>query len=257
MDISVIDGALVRRVGPKTAPALILIHAFADTGRCYDKILSSGLADRYALIAMDLWGFGASPPRPGVTTVSEFSLAIEKLILSLDLGRPVGLVGHSIASAMAVEVASRGTVDASGVFSIEGNLTAKDAMFTGRAAEFDDPETFKSNFLEEIWRLGESSDAFRHYYGGARLSDPQTMWHLGRDARRIGSKNELGDAFRRLSKPKLYYWSAESTPAATQKWIAESGIPNRVYEGAGHWPMVEQPEETALQIGNFFDTIAA
>lgn len=257
MDISVVDGALVRRAGTKSAPPLFLIHAFGDTGHCYEKVCSHDLAGRYALIVVDLWGFGASPARPDIRTVAEFSQALEKLIPKLDAGRPIGLVGHSIAAVMAVEIASRDAVNVSGVFSIEGNLTPDDAMFTGRASGFDDPQAFKTSFLQEIWRMGETSDALRHYYSGARLADAETMWHLGRDAKRISVGNRLGEAFQQLPQPKLYYWSEESTPAATQEWIARSEIPNRVYEGAGHWPMVDQPDATARQIGDFFDQIRA
>lgn len=253
--VEVTDGAVVRLAGPENAPPLLFIHAFGDTGHCYGKVLSSDLAERYRLIALDLWGFGASPARADVRTVSEFSGALAKVALNFRSGQPIGLIGHSIAGAMAVEIATRLGGKVSGVFSIEGNLTPDDAMFSGKANNFDDPDTFKQSFLNEIWEMGQSSEALRHYYAGARMGDPQTMWHLGRDAVRISVNNKLGEAFRLLSCPAIYYWSRASTPAATREWIERSGIPNQVYADAGHWPMVEQPLATARAIGSFFDGV--
>ena len=130
-------------------------------------------------------------------------------------------------------------------------------MFTGKASNFDHPIDFKRSFLDEIWKLGQNAEALRHYYAGARMSDPETMWHLGRDAGRVSVDNRLGKAFRTLPQPSLYYWSKQSTPKLTQDWIAQSGISNEVYDSAGHWPMIEQPAFTARRIGRFFDDIGS
>ena len=73
-----------------------------------------------------------------------------------------------------------------------------------------------------------------------------------RDAKNISADDALGAAFRELSVPKVYYWSKASTPKITQDWIEQTGIPNIVYEGAGHWPMVSQPDSTAQAIARFF-----
>ena len=256
IQIKVIDGALCRLAGQKSAPPLVFFPAFCDNGHCYKDVFSSALSERYHLIAVDLWGFGASPGRADIRTVSDFSRALERLVLGLWSDKPIGLIGHSIAGSMAVEVASRLERKISGVFSIEGNLTSDDAMFTGKANNFDDPEAYKASFLNEVWEMGHASEALRHFYSGARLGDPQVMWHLGCDASRISVDNKLGEAFKQLSTPALYYWSKSSTPTATQDWIAQSGIRNLVYDDAGHWPMVEQPDATARDIGTFFDGLA-
>ena len=253
MKIEVIDDALVRRTGPAGAPLLLLFPAFGDSGLCYREVFSSDIAQNYRLMTVDLWGFGASPPREDTSSFKAFCDALEKLTNRVRTSEPIGLVGHSIAGSMATEVAHRLGDGVSGVFSIEGNLTPADAMFTGRAADFDDAAAFKRRFLQDIWSLGAEEDAFRHYYCGARMADPETMWRLGRDVRKIGIGNWFGNRFRGLDQPSLYYWSKSSTPESTQAWIVEAGIPNEIYEGAGHWPMVDEPLATADRIGQFFD----
>ncbi len=256
MQIEVLDGALLRSAGQQDAPTLLFVPAFGDSGMCYKEVFETGLAQRYRLVALDLWGFGASPASPEVRSFAEFCGALESLVLKLSPGRPIGLIGHSIAGSMVVEVAHRLEHKVAGVFSIEGNLTPDDAMFTGRASSFDDPRAFKKSFLNDIWALGEKSEALRHYYAGARMGDPDTMWFLGRDAGKVSEGNNLGRSFLKLTRPALYYWSQESTPQATQEWIATSDIPNETYHDAGHWPMVEQPDATAARIGRFFDDLS-
>lgn len=252
MRIEVHDGAVVRFCGAEEGHPLVFLHAFGDGGHCYAESTGSSTLAPFQLIVPDLWGFGASPRRSDIVTVADYSEALVALIQVLCPGRRVGLVGHSIAGSMAVEMANRLGSAVSGVFSIEGNLTPDDAMFTGRAADFEDPVAFKDRFLRDIWEMGEESEELRHYYSGARMSDAVAMWHLGRDAKRISAENALGEAFRQLSVPKLYYWSATSTPQRTADWIEESAIPKRRYERAGHWPMVSQPEATAEAIADFF-----
>ncbi len=250
--IEVIERALVRIAGLDSGPPLLFIHAFGDTGHCYNRVFRSRRLAQYRLIAVDLWGFGASPARSDVRTVAEYSGALETLILKVCPGQTVGLIGHSIAGSMAVEIATQLGNRICGVFSIEGNLTADDAMFTGKASNFDDPDTFKMSFLNDVWEMSQSSEALRHYYAAARMADSETMWNLGRDAKRISEENKLGEAFRGLQQPSNYYWSTASTPQKTRQWIEQSGIPNEIYSGAGHWPMIEQPEATAQSITDFF-----
>jgi pimeloyl-ACP methyl ester carboxylesterase len=78
------------------------------------------------------------------------------------------------------------------------------------------------------------------------------MWELGCDARRRSVDDEPGQAYRR-THPSLYYWSTASTVAMTRRWIAQSGIPQQEFTGAGHWPMVEKPDDTAAAIAAFFE----
>ena len=255
IELEIVEGALIRKVGVSNAPVLIFFPAFGDTGYCYEKVFRSALSKEYFLAAVDLWGFGASPARADVRSVSDYSRELEKLITKLVPSRSFGLVGHSIAGSIAVQIATRNADKVFGVFSIEGNLTPDDAMFTGKATQFDNPEEFKACFLDEIWSMGHSSEALRHYYSSSRFGDPETMWHLGRDASKISEDNRLGEAFKQLSVPATYYWSRDSTPDVTQEWIARSGIVNSIYDNAGHWPMVEQPEATAQAISGFFKQI--
>ncbi len=254
--VDVRQGALVRTTGPAEAPVLLLIHAFAETGSCFAATARCGLDQRFRLVVPDLWGFGATPWRPSMRTVADYARALRALVADCIGDRPVGLVAHSIASAMAIELVELLGPQADqvvGVFSIEGNLTVHDAMFTGRANSFETPEAFKASFLDEIWEMGRTMPALRHYFATAHMADPRAMWHLGRDTTKISRDNRLAERFQALKPPALYYWSEQSTPGETQAWIRGADISHQVYTGAGHWPMIDCPQQTCKAIIRFFD----
>ena len=253
--LETVDGALLRIVGSDDAPTLMLLAGFPDNGYLFEPLFSHELARRYRLVAIDLWGFGASPARDDCGTIAEHARALAALISTYVPDRPVGLVGHSIAATIWVQVAAVLGDRIGGLFSIEGNLTPDDAFFSGKAADYGDPYEFKRGFLEQVWELGLSSNTMRRYYAGAAVANATAMWALGRDAKRISVGDEPGRSYKEMAQPSLYFWSKESTPKATRAWIEQSGIDHQIYTGAGHWPTIDQPEVTATAIAGFFDKV--
>jgi len=90
------------------------------------------------------------------------------------------------------------------------------ALGRGRAADFDDPLTFKQCFLDDLWTMAQEHLALRRYFASAVLADPTAMWELGRDARRRSINDEPGQAYRRI-RPSLYYWSPATTVEAPSR----------------------------------------
>jgi pimeloyl-ACP methyl ester carboxylesterase len=249
-----VDGMLARVAGETSCETILCIHAFADCGTAFMPLLSTPLAESFRLIVIDLAGFGASPRQDNVLTISQHADAVCAVARSMGLPGPIGLVGHSVGSMIAVEVASRLDGLFGGLFSIEGNLTAEDAYFSGRAAEFHDAYLFKQRFLDDLWNMAQTQQILRRYYATAVFADPVAMWELGRDARLYSCANASGDAYRRV-QPSLYYWSSESTTAMTKSWIVGSGLPHREFGDASHWPMIDRPIEVAHAIASFFESL--
>lgn len=136
MDIALADGMFIRMAGRRGSRSLLFIHAVADCGLAFTPLFATPLAETFRLVAVDLPGFGASPRQDDVLTISQHAEAIVMLTRCLASSGPIGLVGHSVGSMIAVEAASRLGEHFGGLFSIEGNLTAEDAYFSGRAADF-------------------------------------------------------------------------------------------------------------------------
>jgi pimeloyl-ACP methyl ester carboxylesterase len=254
MDAALIDGLFVRMAGVPAGRALLFLHAFADCGLTYVPLFDTRLGERYRLIAVDLAGFGASPRQDDVLTIEQHARAIAALARSLSATQPIGLVAHSVASMIAVEAVRHLGDLFGGLFSIEGNLTADDAYLSGRAADFDDASTFKLRFLDELWAMAQTHVIMRRFFAAAVQADPVAMCHLGRDARRLSVGDAPGRAYRRV-RPSLYYWSPASTAETTRHWLERSDLDCRRYADASHWPIVDQPDETARAIASFFDDL--
>ncbi len=251
MDIALHDGLLIRLAGPAKGGTLVFIHALADCGLAFTPLFATPLAEEFRLVAVDLAGCGASPRRDDVLTIAQHAEAIAALARSLSASGPIGLVGHSVGAMIAVETAARLGGRFGGLFSIEGNLTAEDAYFSGRAADFDDPDALKQRFLDDLWKMGHERPILRRFHAMATMADALAMWSLGRDARRLSIGDAPGRAYRRV-RPSLYYWSAKSTMPSTRDWIANSGLAHQRFTDASHWPMIDQPSATAQAIQAFF-----
>lgn len=252
IDIEIVNGCFLRRFGAPGKSKIICLAGFADNGTMFAPISDTSLAREFELIAVDLPGFGAAPRQAGVDTIASYGKVVVELARAISPDMPVGLVGHSIASAIAVCAAQLAPSAISGVFSIEGNLTRDDAYFSGKAADWDDAGDFKQWFLDSIWKKAQSQNILRRYYAAAVMSDAVSMWQLGQDAKKISVGDNVGEAYLSLKVPSLYYWSKDNTPESTQAFIATRGPENHEYSGASHWPTVDAPVETAEVIRRFF-----
>jgi pimeloyl-ACP methyl ester carboxylesterase len=252
IDVALAGGLFIRTAGPPTGRTLLFLHGFAGCGLADLPLFDTSLAERYRLVVVDLAGFGASPRQDDVLTIAQHAEAVATFARSLRAARPIGLIAHSVGSMIAVEAAALLGALFGGLFSIEGNLTADAAYFSGRAADFDDPVLFKQRFLDDIWNLAQTREILRRYYAAAVLADPTAMWALGRDARRLSINDAPGRAYRCV-RPSLYYWSPANTAETTSHWVAQSDLDQLQLANASHWPTVDQPNETARAIASFYD----
>jgi pimeloyl-ACP methyl ester carboxylesterase len=250
--IEVVDDILVRRVGDRDARKLLCLHGFADSGLMFLPLAETALPDHFELVLVDLPGFGGSPSKPGIALIQDYARAVAKLAPVISHRESVVLIGHSIASAIAVAASELLSPPPIGVFSIEGNLTEDDAYFTGKAADWDAAEPFKKAFLNEIWELGATNVELRRYFGGVIMAQASAMWSLGKDAKRVSVGDSVGHAYRALKVPSLYYWSEATTSARTCQFIDAYSISNRRYTVTSHWPTIADPQATANAIIDFF-----
>lgn len=251
--IEVQDGVFLRRAGPESAPALWCVHGFGESGFSFEPLTKTPLCDAYRLFVPDLPGFGVSPPTSEAATLDGQAACLVSLIETLTPDQPIGLIGHSLGSAIAVLTAGALKSPVAGLFAIEGNLTAAGGYFTGRAAKFGDATKFKSVFLADVAERASEDQALRRYLASVTLADEETFWRLGRDASTRAQDDGLGELYRGLACPSLFYWGAASTVAEDRAYIKAHDLPNRTYEDAGHWPMVDIPDATGRAIAGFFD----
>jgi pimeloyl-ACP methyl ester carboxylesterase len=95
-----------RRAG--SGPPLVLLHPLGGSVRSWDPVFDA-LAAQYDVIAVDLPGFGASPPLPAdvVPTPAALAVAVGGLLSSLDVQRP-HVAGNSLGGWVSLELAKAG-----------------------------------------------------------------------------------------------------------------------------------------------------
>lgn len=85
---------------------LLLVHGLGSSVRTWDPVLPALAAER-EVIAIDLPGFGNSPPLVGPVSVATLTDAVEAFISTEGL-RGVDVVGSSMGARMVLEMARRG-----------------------------------------------------------------------------------------------------------------------------------------------------
>lgn len=85
----------VQDVGKRTGKPIVFIHGFSQCSLAWSKQLSSGLADSFRLVAMDIRGHGQSDkPRGAYGDSRVWANDLQAVIQQLELNQPV-LVGWS------------------------------------------------------------------------------------------------------------------------------------------------------------------
>lgn len=85
-------------------PPVVLIHSSVSGNRQW-RALTEALEDRYRVLAINLFGYGATTPWPGISPQSLYAQAQLVLALCGQVGAPVRLVGHSFGAAVALKAA--------------------------------------------------------------------------------------------------------------------------------------------------------
>jgi pimeloyl-ACP methyl ester carboxylesterase len=85
---------------------LLLVHGLGSSHRTWDPVLPALSAEREVL-ALDLPGFGSTPPLQGEVGIATLTDALESFLAEQDL-REVDVVGSSMGARMVLELARRG-----------------------------------------------------------------------------------------------------------------------------------------------------
>jgi pimeloyl-ACP methyl ester carboxylesterase len=165
-------------------PSIILIAGFGDSAEMFERLMETSLAAVFRLVPIDLPGFGGTRPLEGPTTLealAEFTYARVKA----EEARII--VAHSAGSIVASLVAQRTESQIDTIVSLEGNITAEDAYYSGSAADYSNPFEFKRAFLARLEELSRTNPIYERYRSIVGRSDARALWELGCDVRRFSN----------------------------------------------------------------------
>ncbi|MCS6887175.1 MAG: alpha/beta hydrolase, partial [Chloroflexus sp.] len=105
MEVFSIDGAKIHAldVGPRHAQLAVLIHGWSSSSFAMSPLIPL-LSRRFRCVAIDLPGYGESPPLRERATIGRYAQIVGRLITGLS-DHPAVLVGHSMGGMISATLA--------------------------------------------------------------------------------------------------------------------------------------------------------
>ncbi len=224
-------------------PGVLFVAGFGDDASMFEGLMNTHLAQTYRLLPVNLPGFGA-PALRSRTTLDALAEFVAERAAQADAKI---IVAHSVASIIASLAARLPGCPLKTIISLEGNITAEDAYFSGTAADYDDPAEFRTAFLERLDQMATDAPVIARYRQSVSKADPLALWQLGTDARRFSSQHVPGDVLK-SSGNVIYLYNPRNCPESTLQWLEDNPIERIVLENATHWKSVDQPDQLANKI---------
>ena len=222
---------------------ILFIAGFGDNASMFSGLYQTALAEIYDMRPIDLPGFGRPALESETTLKSLAEFVAER---AKEIGAEI-IVAHSVASIIASLATKEPNCPITTILSLEGNITADDAYFSGMAADYDDPYTFRAAFLERLDKMARSKPVLARYRDAVSQADPAALWELGNDARRFSIKHAPGNMLASAGKV-VYLYNPENCPASTLEWLKNNPMERIVLTNASHWKSVDQPKQLAERI---------
>ena len=252
------DDLQVREDGPRSAPAIVLLHGFASSLHWWDAI-TPALAAHYHVIRFDLLGNGSSAKPSGGYSMEHEAQLVDEALTRLGIHRAV-IVGHSMGGLVATALATRDRSLVAGIMLIDSpvNAHAGSLPFIARlgfvpllgpatrmvatngmveqglkaafAPGFKVPHQFVSDFWKMTYTSYVSTDSESRAY----------LEHESLD-RRLAA----------LGLPVLALYGTRDklvSPASERNYANVPGAQIVAIAGSGHSPMVENPYATSKLI---------
>ncbi len=220
--------------GPR--PTLLLIAGFGDNASLFDGLLATELAEAFHLIPLDLPGFGR-PADLGETTLASLAQVVVEAARATGAR---GIIAHSVASIVASLAARQPHCPLETIVSLEGNLTAQDAYFSGTAADYPDAMTFREAFLQRLDKMAATAPEIARYRAQVAQADPRALWELGCDARRFSTNHHPGEVLLSAAEA-VYLYNPANCPDTSLAWLERAPLPRLILDNASHWKSVTQP----------------
>jgi pimeloyl-ACP methyl ester carboxylesterase len=258
-----------------SGPVVGLIHGIASTSESWREVVPL-LAERFTVVTSDLIGHGKSAKPKGDYSLGAYASGIRDLLAVLGFERGT-VVGHSLGGGIAMQFAymypeytERMVLVSSGGLGHEVNPLLRAATLPG--SELVLPLLARGwirhageAVAEGVGRLGlkVASDLAEFTRSWASLQDPEAraaFLHTVRsvidfEGQRISATDRL---YLAEQMPTMIVWGDQDPVIPVQHGrAAHELIPNSRYlelPGAGHWPMLDEPERFAREFIDFVET---
>ena len=188
-------------------PVVMLVHSSVSGARQWRRLMED-LRDRFRVRAVNLFGYGKTPPWPAEATQSlDDQARLVEAALPADAGE-IYLVGHSFGGSVAMKAAARLAGRVARLVLLETNPFYLLAQ-SGRIDAFAEAMELR-DCVKEFGALGEwatAAEKFADYWGGAGTWREMTL--------------ERRSAFAEALKPNFFEWDAVMNEATSvEQWAS-------------------------------------
>lgn len=223
--------------GTSRKPKLLFLPGFGDDASHFAGLRQTRLAEVVDLHVLTLPGFGA-PRLDRPTTLAALGAWVAMRAERIGVEY---VVAHSLASVVASMAVAFPNSPLKAIVSLEGNLTAADAYFSGLAADYSSAAEFRAAFLTKLDLLCETRPALKRYREAVARADPAALWELGCDARAFSAKTDPGLLLRSIGHVH-YLYNPDNMNPDSLAWLDAHPIPRSVAPGTSHSIAADQPE---------------
>jgi pimeloyl-ACP methyl ester carboxylesterase len=263
------------RVGGTAGPVLLLLHGLLGSGASFGPALDE-LAHRHRVIAPDLLGHGASEKPTGDYSLGSLATLVRDLLVVLGVDSAT-VVGHSLGGGVAMQLAYQFPATTERLVLVDSGGLGRTVSPALRAvalpgAEWVLPAVFNpyaaraaARLLGPLRRITPPA-VTQMVAGLGTLADAEARAAFVQTARSvIDVRGQRVSATDRLylaaALPLLLVWGGRDPviPLAHAEALHEQ-LPGSllvVFEGAGHFPQVEEPGRFAGVVADFVATTPA
>ncbi|GAB4530030.1 MAG: alpha/beta fold hydrolase [Anaerolineales bacterium] len=268
-----IDGQTIhyKTLGNPNRQMALLIHGWSSSWYALSPLMSA-LSQRFYCVAVDLPGYGQSPPLGERATIPAYVELMARLCEELS-NNPVVLVGHSMGGMIGLTLALTYPALIERMVLLGPTITGRlSTMINVMIAPITMMERFGLGSLivsavEQIM-VGITDRLMRPVSFSERSGITEEDYRrLRSDARQPGQgrvraecyfamrENNLSGKLAHLDVPTLVIWGAEdnTVPLRDASILADEwpGADLRILPKAGHWPQFETPELTRRLVAAF------
>ncbi|MFV9507351.1 MAG: alpha/beta fold hydrolase [Oscillochloridaceae bacterium umkhey_bin13] len=263
---------VAREQGPERGRLILLIHGWSSSWYALSPLMHA-LSDRYRCVAVDLPGYGESPPLKSRATIPAYADLLIGLLTQLSPGLPAMVIGHSMGGMTAVTMAlrHRDLLERMVLIcpTISGQLSFWINTFISPITMLERSHIAGGVLAQlEPYMLTVTDRLMRPASFAQRSGINEADYHrLRADARRPGQgrvraecfwamrENDLSGQIGEVTIPSLVIWGMEdnTVPLRDASLLADEwpAAELRVLPKAGHWPQFETPDATRKAVRSF------
>ena len=262
-----------RRAG--SGPVIVLVHGITSNSATWERVMPY-LAERFTVIAPDLLGHGESAKPRGDYSLGAYASGVRDILVALGHDSAT-FVGHSLGGGIAMQLAYQFPERCERLVLVSSGGLGRELSFLLRAAALPGSEVVLPFIASErlmgagralgrgLERLGlkAGTDIAEMARGHASLADRdaraafvhtlRTMVDPG--GQRVNARDRL---YLAENVPFLLIWGARDSVIpvghgyAAHELVRSSRL--EVFEEAGHFPQLDEPQRFLDVIGDFMET---